>query len=294
MPSRLLTAAAALGLGAAVLWTWFTGALGPWYFDAARTQGARAAVLTADLRADIEARAIRGLSRNTSGLTYSAATGTLFAVVNAPPLVAEIGLDGDLLRTIPIAGLADPEGITHLAGEVFLISDEGDQSIHRVAIGPWTRRLAAGGPALLALGFGFQPNMGFEGASWDTAGARLFLAQEMLPNRILTVTGLAPAGEGGPLAVREWPLPWLHRLALVDISSLTLHEASGHLLVLSHQSGMVLEYDAEGRLAGSLPLRAGRHGLRQSVAQPEGIAIGPGGEVFVVSEPNLFHRFTRP
>jgi uncharacterized protein YjiK len=41
-------------------------------------------------------------------------------------------------------------------------------------------------------------------------------------------------------------------------------------------------------------LRQGWHGLKADVPQAEGIAVGPRGEIFVVSEPKLFYRFDPP
>ena len=53
------------------------------------------------------------------------------------------------------------------------------------------------------------------------------------------------------------------------------------------------EYTRNGRLVGLMPLWAGRHGLVQTVPQPEGITVGSDGAIYVVSEPNLFYRFER-
>ena len=66
---------------------WATAALGP-----------------ASHVATIEARPIAGLDANVSGLTYSRATGTLFVVINRPPAVAELSLEGKLLRHHPRRG----------------------------------------------------------------------------------------------------------------------------------------------------------------------------------------------
>jgi uncharacterized protein YjiK len=54
-----------------------------------------------------------------------------------------------------------------------------------------------------------------------------------------------------------------------------------------------VEYDASGAPLSLLSLWAGRHGLQDSVPQAEGVAIGPEGEVYIVSEPNLLYRFDR-
>jgi uncharacterized protein YjiK len=38
----------------------------------------------------------------------------------------------------------------------------------------------------------------------------------------------------------------------------------------------------------------GRHGLQRSVPQAEGLASDEQGNLYLVSEPNLFYRFSKP
>ncbi|GGE09999.1 Uncharacterized protein YjiK [Gemmobacter megaterium] len=243
--------------------------------------------------ADIDRAPIHEVADNLSGLTYSDATGTLFSVTNRPPQVVELTPDGQLVTLIPLDGYLDPEGITHVAGEVFLIADEGDQSLHRVTINAGTRRLAAAPDTRVATGIGAWRNMGIEGISWDARHGRLFLAQEMLPMRALILEGFDSAARLTSAApqVSEWYPASLSSLETLDLSSLTLHEATGHLLLLSHLSSAVVEYDQTDRLIGRMGLGGGQSGLAAGIGQAEGLAVGPDGSIFVVAEPNLFYRF---
>ncbi len=79
-----------------------------------------------------------------------------------------------------------------------------------------------------------------------------------------------------------------------DLSSLQFDERSGHLLALSDESRLVLELNTEGKPISSLSLLAGRSGLSRSVPQGEGIAMDHQGALYLVSEPNLFYRFSKP
>ncbi|MBB4208619.1 SdiA-regulated domain-containing protein [Roseinatronobacter bogoriensis] len=284
-----------LGAVAILVWAWLSGALSPALMmasPAGRGHFVTDSIL-ADLVVDIDGLAVEGLDKNLSGLTYAANTNTLFTVINNPPAVAEVSTDGALLRLIPIKGAKDTEGISHLHGNKFLIADERDQSIHLVHIDPHTEVLTLDGPPALKLDFGNFRNLGFEGASWDSRNNRLYLVQERLPIRLLVVDGLYPEDPDQErfLSVRSHRLPWLHRLALLDLSSLIRHEPSGKLLLLSDASKMLLEYDEDGQLVNVLRLRAGMHGLQSAIPQAEGVTMDNEGRLFIVSEPNLFYRF---
>ena len=79
-----------------------------------------------------------------------------------------------------------------------------------------------------------------------------------------------------------------------DLSSLQYDERSGHLLVLSDESGLILELDVDGRPLSTLSLNKGRQGLHKSVPQAEGMAMDDDGTLYLVSEPNLFYVFRKP
>ena len=284
------------GSVAALIWAWLSGAMSPALMMSSPT--GRGHVVTdsivAGLVVDIDGLAIEGSNKNVSGLTYASNTNTLFTVINNPTAVAELSTDGALLRLIPIKGAKDTEGISHVHGNKFLIADERDQAIHLVHIDQDTDVLEVDGSPLLQLNFGYFRNLGFEGVSWDSRNDRLYLVQERLPIRILLVDGLLsdnPERER-TLSVSSHSLPWLHRLALLDLSSLMRHEPSGKLLLLSDASRMLLEYDEEGRLVYVLRLRAGAHGLQSAIPQAEGVTMDNEGRLFIVSEPNLFYRFS--
>ncbi len=245
------------------------------------------AIWLPDYRADLSGQVVEGLDENLSGLTYSAATGTLFTVINDPPQAAEITTDGRLLRTLPIQGGDDPEGITHVEGELFVIADEGTHRLSWVRIGPDTDMLDLSDAPYLSLELDMADNLGIEGVSWDARTGRLLLVQEMLPLRVLILSGLREMLAGGPLAIdiREWKASNASTLFMRDLSSLTLHEGTGNILLLSHMSRMIVEYAPDGRPVSVMAL--------PDVPQAEGIAVGAEGEIFVISEPNLFYRFTR-
>lgn len=248
----------------------------------------------ADYRVDIDALPIAGVTANASGLAFNRETGTLFMVINNPPAVVELSTAGRLLRSLPVSGLKDLEGIAHLEGDLFALADERGQQIFFARIGAQDSALDVSAAPRLTLAIDLAKNVGFEGLAWDRLGQRLFVVKEKSPMRVIEVAGISPVDGrlGERLDIREWLPSERVSAELRDLSSLSVHEPSGHLLLLSDESKRIAEYDAAGHLVGALDLRRGAHGLAAHVRQPEGVEFDDAGNLYVVSEPNLFYRFT--
>jgi uncharacterized protein YjiK len=244
----------------------------------------------ASYRAVIDGKQIDGISDNASGLTYNPNTGTLFAAINRPPQVVELSIDGTVLRRVPVTGAWDLEGITHVGENTYLLADETRQRLYLVLIEADTKALWIESDAQLIVPIGWKGNRGIEGLSWDEHAKRLYAVKEKAPPRIVTIDGLTErSGDAkAKLHIADLTLPGA--LLLKDLSSLSILQ-SGHILLLSDESQLLVEYDADGSPIGVLPLRKGWHGLRATLPAAEGVAVGDRGQIFIVSEPNLFYRF---
>lgn len=297
MKSRRWLWTALLLIAGLFVWYFKVPALGYYWLstslNAAQWQGS--ALWLPDYRVAIEGRPIQGLTRNASGLTFNTETGTLFTVINRPAQIAELTTDGRLLRVIPLDGAKDPEGITYVQDDTYVVADEHSHGLYWVQIRPDTRRVSVAGQPSLRLSIDSVHNSSFEGVSWDSAQNRLFVVNEKLPLRVLVISGLDAfnASTGFNIDISEWTSSRAASLFMSDLSSLTLHEPTGHLLLLSDESALVVEYAADGRPISMMPLWRGFHGLQRKVPQPEGLAVGPDGAIYVLSEPNLFYRFER-
>jgi len=246
-----------------------------------------------DYRVEIEAKPIGGIS-DVSALTFDPDRRSLFSVTNKPAKVIEISLQGDLLRTIDLEGFGDPEAIEYVAPGTYVIADEREQRLVKVRIDDATRVLDAADFQQLSLGIGRNGNKGFEGLAYDAKNQRLLVAKERDPVRIFEVLGFPHVDESKPLALQVNTDPKRDaRLFVRDLSSLDFDAATGHLLALSDESRLVIELNAEGKPISTLSLLPGQHGLQRSVPQAEGIATDDDGNLYLISEPNLFYVFRK-
>ena len=245
-----------------------------------------------DYQVVIEAQPIAGLEDDVSALTYDPDRRSLFSVTNHKAELIELSLNGQVLRRIALVGFGDAEAVEYIGPGTYVISDERAQRLFKVHVDERTRWLDAADSEQLSLGLGLNGNKGFEGLAYDSQGRRLFVAKERDPLRILEITGFPSAEQRLNLHVAD-DLKRDRRLFVRDLSSLQFDERSGHLLALSDESRLVIELDLDGRPISTLSLLRGMHGLKRSVPQAEGLAMDEIGELYLVSEPNLFYRFTK-
>ena len=247
-----------------------------------------------DYRAVIEAKPIGDIS-DVSALTFDPDRNSLFSVTNKPAKVIEMNLQGDLLRTIDLEGFGDPEAIEYVAPGTYVIADEREQRLVKVRIDDATRVLDSADFQQLSLGIGRNGNKGFEGLAYDAANQRLLVAKERDPVRIFEVLGFPHVDDSKPLALQVNTDPKRDaRLFVRDLSSLDFDAATGHMLALSDESRLVIELNAEGKPISTLSLLRGQHGLERSVPQAEGVATDDAGNLYLISEPNLFYVFRKP
>lgn len=294
---KSLLYAVVLSLGALFVWYFKVLALGYYWLSTTlgASQWAGTSLWLPDYKVAVEGVPIQGLTRNASGLTFNTETGTLFTVINRPPQIAELTTEGRLLRVVALDGVKDPEGITYVQGDSYVISDEDSHRMYWVQIGHDTQRVSVAGRPSLGIGIDKLHNSSFEGISWDGVHKRLYVVREKLPMRVLVITGLDPAmpSTGFNIDISEWKSSRASSLVMSDLSSVTLHDETGHLLLLSDESALIVEYAPDGRPVSMLPLWRGFSGLQRKVPQPEGVAVGPDGRLYLLSEPNLFYRFER-
>ena len=246
-------------------------------------------------RVTVEAQVIEGLDDDVSALTFDPIRKSLFTVTNKNAEMIELSLDGKILRRIALIGFGDPEAVEFISEDTYVITDERQHRLIKIHLEADTRFLDAADAEQMTLGVHMSGNKGFEGLAYDSVGKRLFVAKERDPMLIYEVHGFPHHNPEKSYAVHVINNPKRDAgLFVRDLSSLQYDERSGHLLALSDESRLIIELDINGRPLSTLSLSKGRQGLQKNVPQAEGLAMDDDGNLYLVSEPNLFYVFKKP
>ena len=241
---------------------------------------------------DIEAVALEGVRDDLSALAFNDERNTLVALINGRPDLLEISLEGEVLRRIRIEGVRDMEGLAYIGGNRYVIAEERHQRLRIIELPDDVQTLDVTDAPRLTIAIDESNNKAFEGLSWDAREQRLLLVREQDPLRVLIVDGFVNGdGTSSRIDISEKTELSEADLFVSDLSSVTADSLSGHLLLLSDESRMAVEYDAEGKPLSVLGLRRGFHGLKSTVPQAEGMTMDSQRRIYIVSEPNLFYRF---
>lgn len=252
-----------------------------------RAEQRAASIWLPDYRLALET-VLPGLEEDeTSGLTWNPLTGTLFTVTGKNPQLVEFTPGGVILRRIRLDGFSDPEAVEALGDGRLAIVDERRRLLAVFALDPDTEHLDLADMATYDLGFAEAGNKGFEGLAWNPQTRRLLLAKERDPQGLFSLPFPGEDGAAGTLEPLAMPL------LVRDLSSVAIDPRSGHTLLLSDESRLLVELDLNGQPRSFLSLFGGLNGLARGIAQAEGVAMDGEGNIYVVGEPNRFYVFSR-
>ncbi|AIL59447.1 SdiA-regulated domain-containing protein [Pseudomonas alkylphenolica] len=287
--STWLAATAIIGYGVAIAMHWDDRGL-LWLKERFETPAEQqASIWLPDYQVDIDAKVLPGMEDDeASDLTYNPVSKTLFAVMGKNPFLVELNLEGDVLRKMPLEGWSNPEGVAVLEGGRLAIVDERDHSLTIVTLTADTRSLNIADFPQYDLGPSENQNKAFEAIAWDPRQQRIVLGEER-PPALFTWN----SDGHSPLAGDKQPLP-NEELDLRNLSALGIDPRTGHMLVLSADSNMLLELDESGEQVSFMTLLGGFNGLNKRIPRAEGVAMDEQGTLYIVSEPDLFYRFKKP
>jgi uncharacterized protein YjiK len=233
-------------------------------------------------QAVLQGKPLAGLENDeASDLAYITVTGKT-------PMLVEISREGEVLRRIPLNGFANLEGVAVLENGNVAVTDERRRTLSIFTLDPLTRELDVHDADEFDLGFADSGNKGFEGIAWDPAQGRLLLGKEREPTAMFSLASDGSRSLAGELQ----PLP-SYGLGMRNLSALSVDPRTGHVLALSAQSNLLLELDEAGEPVSFISLLGGFNGLESRIPRAEGVAMDETGDIYMVSEPNLFYVFRR-
>ena len=230
---------------------------------------------------------IAGIEDNASGLTYNSNTNTLFAVVNNPETLLELTKDGDLIRRIELTGFEDTEGVMYLGGERYAVVEERKRTLVVFDINAQTKTVNRTGLKSFQLAITSGKNKGFEGLSYNQESGDLFIINEKTPRQLIKLSGFVELSDisiSTPFSLEE------NSFGGADYSGVHYDGQTGHLILLSDESHQIVEVNKKGVEISRLDLSGGSAGLNDDVPQAEGITMDKDGDIYVISEPNIFYR----
>lgn len=241
-----------------------------------------------DYRAVIDAKVLPGMEKDeASDLTYNPQTKTLFSVMGKNPFLVELSLQGDVLRKMPLVGWGNPEGVAALENGLLAIVDERQHLLTIVKVDASTRELNIADFPRYDLGPSKDQNKAFEAIAWNPRKQQLLLGEERPPALFTWSSDGSQVlkGDKQKLASDE--------LDLRNLSALGIDPRTGHTLVLSADSHLLLELDEAGEQVSFMTLLGGFNGLKSTIPRAEGVAMDDAGVLYMVSEPDLFYRFEK-
>ena len=247
----------------------------------------QASVWLPDYRAVIDAKLLPGMEKDeASDVSYNPQTKTLFSVMGKNPFLVELSLQGDVLRKMPLNGWNNPEGVTVMENGQMAIVDERMHTLTVVSVDASTQQLNFADFKTYDLGPSKDQNKAFEGVTWDKRNQHIVLGEER-PPALFTwkIDGSTLTGDKQKIASTA--------LDVRNISALAVDPRTGHLLVLSADSHLLLELDEKGEQVSFITLLGGFNGLKHTIPRAEGVTMDENGTLYMVSEPNLFYRFEK-
>lgn len=243
------------------------------------------------------------LAQEASGVAYNWDTDTLFITADGGTSIVQVSKTGQLIDSMTLApgsspqgtDFYDPEGITYIGNGKFVMSEERDRQLVQFTYAAGTT-LSRAGAQTVKLG-SFVQNTGTEGLSFDPLTGGFICLKETQPQGIFQTTldfVAGTASNGSPTNENSTNLfdPVLLNLldladvfALANLPSLAGQPDASHLLVLSQESGIILNVDRAGNIYSSLTIVSDPgNPLNVAAQQHEGLTMDRAGILYVVSE----------
>jgi hypothetical protein len=238
-------------------------------------------------------------------VTYNWDTNSLFMVGDGGTSIVQVSKTGKLIDSMTLGLDAskpqgtyfyDPEGLTYVGNGKFVMIEERYRQANLITYAAGTTLASAPAQTVVKLGTTIG-NVGIEGITFDPLTGGYIAVKEAQPKGIFQTDinfAAGTASNGSPSTVNSVNLfdPALTGLldfadvyALSNLSSLAGLADFSHLLVLSQESGKIINVDRTGNIFSSLTIDPTPGDLLNIAdMQHEGITMDKDGFIYVTSE----------
>lgn len=214
-----------------------------------------------------------------SAITYDWDSDTLFIVEDSARFISQITKTGELVSEMSLVGFEDTEGLTYVGDGKFVIADERVQTLSLIGYSATGSVKKSEAPS-----YSLGPrvgNDGIEGVSYDPSSGGYIAVKQQHPAKVYEATiSFGKTTTGRRVELFDPALLGLKGLSDVQVLSMPWFAGTGferNLLVLSAQSGKLLEVDRAGKLLSSFD-------LSKLSATAEGVTIDKDGMIYIASE----------
>ena len=244
------------------------------------------------------------LAREVSAVTYDRDTDTLFVAGDGSTSIVQVGKTGQLINSMTLAldatkprgtSFDDVEGLTYVGNGQFVLAEERSRTANKFTYAANTT-LAASGAQRVVLGTD-AGNEGMEGITADPKTGGFVAINEKSPEGIFqTAINFAAGTASNGSATTAVPTNLFNpaRLNLADFAdvyslsnlpSLASGTAYDNLLVISQESGKLVQTDRAGNVLNSLTItRDAADTLSVVDMHFEGVTMDDAGNLYLTAE----------
>lgn len=117
---------------------------------------------------------------NYSGLAFDPSSNTLWTVTNQQPMLVQLSVSGELMRSIPLQGFKDPEAVEYMSPNHLDVLEERRRRMTEVEVSKDTKVLTQTGHREFSISSVDDENKGFEGLAYNPSLEKWFIAKEKI------------------------------------------------------------------------------------------------------------------
>ncbi len=235
---------------------------------------------------------IKEIAMNLSGITWNPVTETFMAVLDGNRTLFELDENMVVLREISLTNVDHPD----TEDIVYLDQNDDDEPTYAVVTEEGVVYVGAvpddGGTEIdfddwqtITYNADDAGNYGGEGIAYDADTQTFWVCKEKSPMGVQTFarpkTDADVSYDDGSLVVSEaFDADKLLANYATDISSCMFDERAGRLLLLSHESDVVMDVATDGTVYDTLEID------KSGLSKPEGLTLTTEGDMVVVGEPD--------